>query len=49
MFDDRYGHPGEFELVHCDDRGHLMTRPSLTEDDLADLYGTYYSKQEHNF
>jgi 2-polyprenyl-3-methyl-5-hydroxy-6-metoxy-1,4-benzoquinol methylase len=45
IFDDRYGHPGEFELVRCDDCSHLMTQPSLAEDDLADLYGTYYPRK----
>jgi SAM-dependent methyltransferase len=45
IYDDRYGHPGEFELVRCDGCGHLMTRPTLTEDDLAELYGTYYPRK----
>jgi len=45
VFDDRYGHPGLFELVRCSDCGHLMTRPSLVESDLAHLYGTYYPRK----
>jgi hypothetical protein len=45
VFDDRYGHPGLFKLMRCRDCGHLMTRPTLTEDDLAHLYGTYYPRK----
>ena len=45
VFDDRYGHPGLFKLMRCSDCGLLMTRPSLTESDLADLYGTYYPRK----
>jgi len=45
VFDDRYGHPDLFELVRCSDCGHLMTRPSLGESDLAHLYGTYYPRK----
>jgi len=44
-FDDRFGHPGEFELVSCDSCGHLMTQPPLDESDLAHLYGTYYPRK----
>jgi SAM-dependent methyltransferase len=44
IYDDRFGHPGLFELVRCNDCGHLMTRPSLQESDLAKLYGTYYPR-----
>jgi len=45
VYDDRYGHPDLFELVRCSDCGHLMTRPSLSESDLAHLYGTYYPRK----
>ena len=45
LIDDRYGHPEMFELVRCSDCGHLMTRPSLAESDLAHLYGTYYPRK----
>lgn len=45
VFDDRYGHPGLFELVRCSNCSHLMTRPSLSESDLAHLYGTYYPRK----
>lgn len=45
IYDDRFGHPDLFELVRCNDCGHLMTRPSLQESDLANLYGTYYPRE----
>lgn len=44
-FDDRYGHPGSFRLVHCTDCGHMMTMPRLFETDLPILYGTYYPRK----
>jgi SAM-dependent methyltransferase len=43
--DDRYGHPGSFELAHCKACGHLMTLPRLRERDLPALYGTYYPRK----
>lgn len=43
--DDRYGHPGSFQLAECGNCGHLMTLPRLTEADLPNLYGTYYPRK----
>lgn len=45
VFDDRYGHPDQFELVRCRNCGHFMTRPSFSENDLTYLYGTYYPRK----
>ncbi len=45
VFDDRYGHPGEFQLVRCTACGHEMTAPRLAESDLGSLYGTYYPRK----
>jgi SAM-dependent methyltransferase len=45
IYDDRFGHPGLFELARCSDCGHLTTQPSLQEGDLASLYGTYYPRE----
>lgn len=45
VFDDRYGHPGEFSLVRCCQCGHLMTSPLLQESDLPALYGNYYPRK----
>ena len=44
-FDDRYGHPDLFKIVRCQDCSHLMTVPMPSEDDLADLYGTFYPRK----
>lgn len=44
-FDDRYGHPGAFNLERCRSCGHLMTSPLLSESDLPHLYGTYYPRK----
>ena len=45
VFDDRYGHPDLFKLVRCNDCSHIITTPMLSENDLADLYGTYYPRK----
>ena len=45
VFDDRYGHPDLFKLMRCQDCGHLMTMPMPDEDELANLYGTYYPRK----
>lgn len=45
IFDDRYGHPGEFELARCPHCAHIMTVPQLQESDLPHLYGTYYPRK----
>lgn len=44
VFDDRYGHPDLFKLIRCNDCNHIMTTPMLSENDLAELYGTYYPR-----
>jgi hypothetical protein len=45
VFDDRYGYPDLFTLMHCIDCDHLMTTPMLTEDELPKLYGKYYPRK----
>ena len=45
VYDDRYGYPDLFELVHCIHCNHLMTSPMLREDELPHLYGTYYPRK----
>ncbi len=44
-FDDRYGHPASFQIVQCQQCGHIMTSPRLREEDLPELYGTYYPRK----
>lgn len=46
VFDDRYGCPGQFELVQCMSCNHMMTSPRLGEEDLGELYGTYYPRKQ---
>jgi 2-polyprenyl-3-methyl-5-hydroxy-6-metoxy-1,4-benzoquinol methylase len=46
VFDDRYGCPDLFELVRCKACGHVMTSPSLAEEELASLYSTYYPRKQ---
>lgn len=45
VFDDRYGHPGEFRLAGCLGCGHVMTLPRFREEELPFLYGTYYPRK----
>ena len=45
VFDDRYGHPVTFQLAQCRQCGHVMTLPRLSEEDLPELYGTYYPRK----
>ena len=45
VFDDRYGHPATFQLAQCRQCGHVMTLPRLREEDLPELYGTYYPRK----
>lgn len=46
VFDDRYGCPGLFELVRCMSCNHMMTSPRLAEEDLGELYSTYYPRKQ---
>ena len=46
LFDDRYGHPGRFDLYCCARCGHGQTVPMLREEDLPELYGRYYPRSE---
>lgn len=44
-YDDRYGYPGRFELMHCSDCGHRFLDSSLTAEQLVDLYTDYYPRK----
>ena len=44
-YDDRYGYPDLFSLVRCKTCGHLMTSPRLNENELPQLYGQYYPRE----
>jgi 2-polyprenyl-3-methyl-5-hydroxy-6-metoxy-1,4-benzoquinol methylase len=45
LFDDRYGHPGEFSVSRCVACGFGSTEPRLAESDLPGLYSTYYPRR----
>lgn len=45
LFDDRYGHPGEFSLARCVNCGFMSTEPRLRESELGGLYSRYYPRR----
>jgi SAM-dependent methyltransferase len=45
LFDDRYGHPGEFSVVRCVRCGFMSTEPRFAEADLGELYSRYYPRR----
>lgn len=45
LFDDRYGHPGEFAVSRCERCGFMSTEPRLAESDLPELYSRYYPRR----
>ena len=45
MFDDRFGHPGEFGIARCPACGFMSTEPRLAEGDLPELYARYYPRR----
>jgi 2-polyprenyl-3-methyl-5-hydroxy-6-metoxy-1,4-benzoquinol methylase len=44
LYDDRYGYPGIFSLLKCDDCGHNFLHGSMSPEQLADLYTNYYPR-----
>jgi len=44
LYDDRYGYPGCFNLMHCTSCGHLFLDEKFSPDQLADLYSNYYPR-----
>lgn len=45
LWDDRYGHPGEYTVARCTRCGFMSTEPRLTDADLPDLYARYYPRR----
>lgn len=43
--DDRYGYPGQFELMRCPDCGHAFLNCNLTPSELVGLYTNYYPRK----
>lgn len=44
LYDDRYGYPGSFDLMRCDDCGHAFLRDNFTSEQLTELYSNYYPR-----
>ncbi|MEI6287099.1 MAG: class I SAM-dependent methyltransferase [Bacillota bacterium] len=44
LFDDRYGFPGDFELLCCPNCGHQFLECEFSENMLNDLYTNYYPR-----
>jgi len=44
VFDDRYGYPGFFFLFRCPSCYHVSLDAKFTNDELTDLYSTYYPR-----
>ncbi|MBS1962186.1 MAG: class I SAM-dependent methyltransferase [Bdellovibrionales bacterium] len=46
LFDDRFGYPGRFDVLRCEDCGFGQTAPELGPDRLARIYTEYYPRKE---
>lgn len=44
LYDDRYGYPGSFQLVHCSQCGHKLLVGEFTPELLKKLYTDYYPR-----
>lgn len=45
VYDDRYGYPGIFELLRCQNCGHACLNCALTPSQLGELYTNYYPRK----
>jgi len=43
-FDDRYGYPGSFPLLHCDKCAHMFLRADFSPAQIGELYSKYYPR-----
>ncbi len=43
-YDDRYGYPGQFNLVRCSNCGHVYLEGEFSPEILRDLYTNYYPR-----
>jgi methionine biosynthesis protein MetW len=48
LFDDRYGYPGKFPLVHCSNCGHIFLQAIFSAEQITALYSTYYPRSTFN-
>lgn len=47
-FDDRYGYPGTFSFLICDECGHIQLDKKFNEAELKNLYSNYYPRSSFN-
>lgn len=45
LYDDRYGYPGQFTLMLCQDCGHVFLECDFTPAQLSELYTDYYPRR----
>jgi len=48
LYDDRYGFPGYFKLLKCNDCGHRFLDAEFTQNDLKKLYTEYYPRSNYD-
>lgn len=44
LYDDRYGYPGEFSLLKCQNCGYFFLQGTFTPEILRDLYSNFYPR-----
>ena len=44
LYDDRYGYPGQFELVRCQSCDHVSLRYDFSTEQIVELYSKYYPR-----
>jgi 2-polyprenyl-3-methyl-5-hydroxy-6-metoxy-1,4-benzoquinol methylase len=47
VFDDRYGYPGKFEILRCQNCNHRFCTPQLASGQIAEVY-SYYGRRATN-
>lgn len=48
LYDDRYGYPGVFDLLKCNNCDHKFLDARFNEEELTSLYTNYYPRSERN-
>jgi len=44
LYDDRYGYPGQFEMVRCKNCGHAFLKCDFSPEQIEKLYSKYYPR-----
>jgi 2-polyprenyl-3-methyl-5-hydroxy-6-metoxy-1,4-benzoquinol methylase len=48
LWDDRYGYPGRFDLLKCQDCGHAFLNCAFTPEQITALYTNYYPRRTYD-